>query len=522
MNQNQDSRTLSDYLTALRRRRGVIVSLIVIAAGLAVGLSLTEEETFVGEASIRVKDPSEVSAVGGIQPTQGDLPAQVAAQAAITSTEQDVLRAVKSKLGLGESVAQIQSRIEARQDPESNFVDIIAEAPSAIEASRLANALADEASKAANAEAQGQYRQLADELRAQADSADTPQEQAVLVTQAARLQTLSTVAKLSEVATRATPPGSPDSPKPLRNGILAGFLGLLLGLIAAGILESLDRRLRDPDEVQDELGIPLAGVVSDHALGGVPISGVPGEEHVAAMDMFRMLRTNVAYLNVDSPAKTVLVTSSLPDEGKTTVAIGLALASALTGRRTLLVETDLHRPVHSERLGIRAEPGLTDLLAGEADPKEVLQGLRFTDPGALESDNGAEVPKATLSCITAGTRAGRAAELLGSRRFADFISEVSEHYDLIVLDTAPVLAVAETLEVAPIADTILFCVRLGRTTLDEAKKGADALARLPERSTGLVITDLGATDTSGYSYYSYSYSYRFGKDPEKSKPLASK
>lgn len=522
MNYTQEPRTIRDYLAVLRRRRGVVVAITLIAVGIAVGLSLTQDETFVADSSIRVKDPADDLPIGGVQASQGDLPAQTAAQAATRATSEEVIRAVKQRLALRASVAQIQDDVDAKQNPESNLIDITAEAGTAVQAARLANVLAEEAAKAASEDVSARYKRFAKDLLVQAEQAardDDEERRALLATQAARLEALSTVTDLGEVTTRALPPSSPDSPKPARNAILAGIFGLIISLIVTGLLESVDRRLRDPDEIQEELGLPLAGVVADHALGGVPISGVPGEEHVAAMDMFRMLRTNVAFLNVDHPAKIVLVTSSLPDEGKTTVATGLALASAVTGRRTLLIETDLHRPVQADRLGISEAPGLTDLLAGEAAPQDVLQGVRFADPGAGSAENGADAHSQTLSCITAGTRAGHAAELLGSRRFADFLGEVAELYDLIVLDTAPLLAVAETLEIAPIADTILFCVRLGRTTLDEARRGVNALERLPKRSMGLVLTDLGAADTSGYDYYSYSYSYRFDKDAERSKPL---
>lgn len=514
MNQTQRPWNIRDYLAVLRRRRGVIVAITLIAAGLAFGSSLTREETFAGEASLRVKDPGlEAAPISGVQATQRDFPAQIAAQAATRATSTDVIRGVRARLGLQDGLAEIQSRVSATQDPDSNLVTIRAEGPTALEAARLTNAVADESAKAATDEARRQYAEDARDLRTLASGERDDEVRTQLEISAGRLEALSTITSLGEVISRATPPGAPESPKPVRDAVLAGFFGLILGLVIAAILEAMDRRLRNPDEIQDELGLPLVGVVADHVLGGVPIAGVPGEEHVAAMDMFRMLRTNVAFLDVDHPSRRVLVTSSLPNEGKTSVATGLALASAVTGRRTLLIETDLHRPVIAERLGINATPGLTDLIAGQAAPGEVLQGLRFADPASAIGGNGTEPQLATLSCITAGTRTGRSAELLSSARFNGFLDEVSKHYDLVVIDSGPILAVAETLEVAPLVDTILFCVRLGQTTRDEARRGAHALARLPERTTGLVITDLGAGDTGGYSYYSYAYSYRFDKQP---------
>ena len=237
------------------------------------------------------------------------------------------------------------------------------------------------------------------------------------------------------------------------------------------------------------------------------------------METFRILRTNLDYIDQGRPVKTVLVTSPLPEEGKTTVSIGLALASALGGRRTLLVEADLHRPVHAERLGLAKSPGLTDYLVGRAEPQDVVQLKDFVDPAAAVGDgvatNGAapEARRLRLSCITAGTDSGNVGELFGSERFASFLEEVSEVYDLVVIDTAPLLAVAETSQLVPLADALLVCLRMGRTTTDQAQVGSEALERLPERPTGLVATGVTERAAGAYSYYSYAYGYRFGSKP---------
>jgi Mrp family chromosome partitioning ATPase len=229
-----------------------------------------------------------------------------------------------------------------------------------------------------------------------------------------------------------------------------------------------------------------------------------------------MLRNNLRFLGGDSPPRSILVTSSLPEEGKTTVAIGLAHAAAASGLQTLLIEADLHRPVHADRLGLRPSPGLADYLRGGVSPQEVLQVHEFVDPAIARASNGSEsdVKESTLACLTAGTLGTLSTEAVGSERFADLLSKVARAYDLVVVDTAPLLVVPETLQMVPCVDAVAFCVRLGQTTADQAKAGRDTLARVPDRLTALVLTDLTPADDSGYGYYSYGYHYRSARSKQ--------
>jgi succinoglycan biosynthesis transport protein ExoP len=177
----------------------------------------------------------------------------------------------------------------------------------------------------------------------------------------------------------------------------------------------------------------------------------------------------------------------------------------VAGKRTLLVECDLRRPDLAERFGLAPAPGLTDYLARHADPQEILQMVELAHPVAGNGSSGsvAEEGAGTLVCITAGTPSPHPAELLGSDRFRHFLAQVSEAYDMVVLDTSPLLSVADTRELLPNVDGVVLCIRSSQTTREQALAVKAALEHYPHRPTGLVVTGLRPRDGASYGYYSY-------------------
>jgi capsular exopolysaccharide synthesis family protein len=514
---------LRNYFTVLRRRIVLLGGIIAIAVVAAVGLSLLKEDSYSAESSIRFTDLSESLGLVGLLPTQGEFPAQTSAQGAEAVTDPRVLDKIAEEIGApGTTRDDIQDHVSATQEPQSNLINITGTASTAAGAQKLANTAAKATVDVTNDRIRDRSAKQARELERQAASINVPsvsptnptaEQQATagsaaeqrnqLLKLAAQYQALSEVASIAEIAKTAEKPTGPSNTSPVVAGIVGGMLGLILGLIAVAIVESLDRRLHSVDDVQKLLEPPMIGIVLEGGLGAVPSGESPGDEQVAAMNSFRIIRTNLNFLRVDNAPKSVLVTSALAEDGKTTVAIGIALAAA-AGGRTLLVEGDLHRPVHAQRLGLQGKPGLTDYLAGDAGPQEVLQTYEFTDPGQALLQNGGTPERSRLVCITAGTRTPWATELLGSARFKHFLESVRNVYDFVVVDSAPVLGVAETALIVPQVDSVAYCVRLNHTTGDQARAGQEALARLPQRPTGLVVTGVPKGDRG---YYSYAYTY---------------
>ena len=170
------------------------------------------------------------------------------------------------------------------------------------------------------------------------------------------------------------------------------------------------------------------------------------------------------------------------------------------------MECDLRRPCFAQRFAIQPQPGLTDYLLGNANPQDILQTVELVEPARVNGTEAAPQPNeaaGTLVCIAAGSSASNPAELLISERFTEFIETVSKAYNLVVLDASPLLAVVDPMEILPRVDAAIVCVRVQRTTREQARAARVALSSLPERPMGAVLTGMRRGDPDAYDYYGY-------------------
>ena len=236
----------------------------------------------------------------------------------------------------------------------------------------------------------------------------------------------------------------------------------------------------------------MLGYVEADALGGVGFSTNGGSaEDERGIEPFRILRSNLEFLAPERDVKTVAITSPVAEEGKSTVAAGLASAAALAGKRVLLVECDLRRPVFAERFDVprRARPHRLGGRQGEAGrgaeagDRRPARRTPTTGAGRGRLDD-AVAPPLPLTVIPAGSWAPRPAELLGSERFQRFLDQVAKAYDLVICDCAPLLPVGDTLEVIPQVDAALICIRLDQTTQEQALAAKAAIEHFPRAAHG--------------------------------------
>jgi polysaccharide biosynthesis transport protein len=274
-------------------------------------------------------------------------------------------------------------------------------------------------------------------------------------------------------------------------GLVAGFA---VGAVALPLARrALERGRRRTERMVESLGLPLLGRVPQEALGepagGEGSVGISPEQ----LEGFRSLAPSLRAIGPGGDPPVVLVTSGGPGEGKSATALGLAVASALAGRRTLLVECDLRRPGLPARLGIAELPGLAQYLRGEAGPQEVLQivGLASPEPGAVVGADGDR----ELICIAGGGPAPDSAELLRSHRCRDFLAKVGTAYDAVLLDAGPLQIEADTRSLVPLADAVVLCLRADRATRRSVEATKSLLSSSGGRAAGVVLTGTRSGDS---------------------------
>ncbi len=520
--------TLRDYVRVIRSNRLLILVITLACAIAAFALTARQAKTYQAQASVFFQDTTQNAELVGTQagPTLTDLArAQLNAQKVTSS---DVAKQAKKDLRSPLSPTVLASSISTFVNTQNNFVVIQATSRNPGAAEQLANAFANATKTVSRDQSRSQYASLAAGARAQFshlfDVSRDPLTREAYANRVATLGFLAQTADPVDIVQPATVPTTPAGPHTVRNTALGLLLGLTIALLAAFGRDALDRRLRSSGQISDELEWPILGHVRETAFGSqLFLSGGGGSDAEGDRESFRILRQNIRFLDMDRAPTSVVVTSALPEEGKSTVAGTLACASAAAGLRTLLVECDVRRPSLAKHFGLRGAPGLTDFLLGKASPSDILQivelpgGIPVTPPssnGVAANGSGGphkahESQGRRLVCIAAGRAVPESAELLNSSRFKQFLRDVESAYDQVILDAGPLLAVADTAVLLPEADATLICVRAGRTTHDQAAALKHAVNRLPHRLIGIVVTGVrpGAEQDLGY-YSSYAYSYQ--------------
>jgi capsular exopolysaccharide synthesis family protein len=300
-------------------------------------------------------------------------------------------------------------------------------------------------------------------------------------------------------------PVKPVSPNIPRNLGLGLGLGIVLGAAAAFLAEDFDDTIRTPEQAQLITGLPVLSVVPLRRSAFPPghQQHRPARQNAPLLDLisqhepqsplaesYRSLRTSILLSSAGMSPAVLLVTSSLPQEGKSTTAINIATVLAQTGTRVLLVDADLRRPVVHSRFGVSPGPGLSTLLSGGCVDEEAI----------LPSS----VPN--LSILPAGPNPPRPAELLGSQELAGHLAKWRREYGHVVFDSCPVLSVTDAVLLSVLADSVMLVVRSESTTRDDLRRARDLLLHVNANLLGLVVN---AADLRGPEYRSYARHYQY-------------
>lgn len=315
------------------------------------------------------------------------------------------------------------------------------------------------------------------------------------------LNQLSTLAALqtgnAELAQQAVPPSSPSSPRTVRNTALGLVVGAILGLGLALLLNFLDQRLRTPEDLTELFEAPLLAAVPRSAALKEISSDATKPLPMRERDPFSTLRTNLQFLNHAGSLRSLLVTSAVSGEGKTTVSLNLASAAAAAGAQVLLVEADLRRPSLRELLGLPRHPGFSNVLAGQVSSQEAV--LMGPSPWSL---NGA-VPAATLHVLAAGDAPPNPADLLASGRLRDVLKYAEETVDIVIFDSAPIGLVPDPVPLASQVDGVVLVARPGAYSRKVATRVRHHLVQVGANLVGVVANAVTHTD----DYYGIGYGY---------------
>ncbi|MFC4108496.1 polysaccharide biosynthesis tyrosine autokinase [Micromonospora zhanjiangensis] len=284
---------------------------------------------------------------------------------------------------------------------------------------------------------------------------------------------------------RVTP--EPVAPDPARNLVLGGLLGLFAGVAAAIVRAMVDRAVRTAEVLSRLTSAPVIGEIPyDKSMKSAKLI-VGASAKSPRAEAMRKLRTNLRFVDLQEPARVVAVTSAVQGEGKTTAACNLAIALCEAGWQVLLVDADLRRPQVTEYLGLTGRPGLTDVLLGEVELTDAVQSW---------GDR-------SLLVLPAGPPPPNPSELLGSKGMADLLASLRESADIVLIDTAPLLAVTDGVVVSVQADGALLVARYGSTSQAQLTAATQALRAVDARLLGCVLNGARRSVAEGRYYPSY-------------------
>jgi capsular exopolysaccharide synthesis family protein len=441
---------LADYLDILRRRWLGVLIIVLTALALASAVTLAMPKKYTATARLFIAVSGSQSATDLAQGS--NFAERQMSSYAEVATSPRVLAPVITQLGLPTTPKDLAEAVDATVPVDTVILEISATDPDPSRAAQIANAVGEELKKATG------------ELSRQEEDGT----QAVVAT---------TIAE-------AEVPDKASSPKILLNLGVGLIVGLLLGLGVAMLRHVLDTKVRNEDDVRTLTGTPILGVVAyDQDVSSHPMI-LRDQPLAAPSEAIRRLRTNLQFIDIASRPKSIVISSSIPAEGKSTIALNLALSLADTGTRVILVDADLRRPSIAQYVGIEGGVGLTTVLIGRAKVEDVVQPLGGTG----------------LDLLPAGQIPPNPSELLGSMAMADLLQGLSESYDMVLLDSPPLLPVTDAVVLSNLAGGALVVVGADRIHRPQLQQSLESLETAGTHLFGIVMNKIARREAAAYGY----------------------
>lgn len=446
---------LRDYLRVLRRNWILIVAVTLIGLLTGGAASVLTKPTYTADTQLFVAIQSSGSV---LELQQGNTFSQARVQSYVkTVGSPAVLQPAIDDLGLNMTAEELASRVKASSEINTVLIDIAVVDQSPVQAAAIAQAIANSLIRAV-------------------DSLERPKTGG------------SSPVGLS-IIKPAKAPSAPSAPN-TRMNLLAGFvIGLAAGIAAAILRSTLDNRIRNENDLRRVTEAPLLGGISfDQEASKNPLLTQSAPQSPRS-ESFRQLRTNLQFANVAGHARSVLITSSLPGEGKSTTATNLSIAMAQAGLSVCLVDADLRRPMVNEYLGLDRNAGLTTALLGTADVNDLLQ--------PWGDDN--------LFVLTSGQIPPNPSELLGSEEMKHLITRLEQAFDAVIIDAPPLLPVTDSAVLSQHVGGVVVVAGSQKLRYQDLEKALAALAMVGSNVLGIVLNRIPAKgpDSYAYSYYSH-------------------
>jgi succinoglycan biosynthesis transport protein ExoP len=440
---------LTDYVRIVRKNWIAIVAITVLGTLGALGYSLLQTPQYSATTQVFV---STQAGSTGAELAQGNTYtlSRVKTYAELAASEQ-VLTGVVEELGLDATTSELAQQITATPVAETTIIEITGTSADPVEAAAIAN------------ETAASLADVVDEVES-VGSQDSP----------VRLTTVQS----------APTPTDPVSPRTALNLALGALLALGAALGLALLREVLDTRIRSTRDLEDTTDHPILGVIGFDAKAKQRPLVVHQDPTSARAEAYRALRTNLQFVQVDSRDRVVVVTSSLPGEGKSTTTANLAIALADTDQRVLLIDADLRRPRLDQYLGVEGAVGLTDVLIGRAGLADAVQNWGHNH----------------LYVLPAGRTPPNPSELLDSKAMASLLDQLTPEFDWVIIDAPPLLPVTDAAVLASKASGVIIAVAAGKTTEHQLGSALERLETVGAPVSGVVLTMAPTRDRGSYGY----------------------
>lgn len=453
---------LRDYIRLLRRRWKLIVLCMLLGLGAAAAATVSQPKVYTASFQffVSAQDGSAASNPGINGAYQGGLFTQqrVKSYAGILQSPR-VGQLVAADLRLQRSPASLSKQISATAPLDTTLISLSVTDHDPVLAQRIAQSVGV------------QFPKLVNQLERPANGGSAP-------------------VKVSVIQPAALP-GSPTSPRPKLNLALGLLVGLAVGVGGAVLRETLDTSVKSPEQAEELVGAPMLGAIgydSDATKHPLVVHTSPNSSRSEA---FRQMRTNLQFVDIEHELRSIVITSSIPGEGKSTTACNLAISLAQAGVRTVLLEGDLRRPRVAEYMGLEGAVGLTSVLLGRVSLEDALQPWG----------------DGTLQVLASGALPPNPSELLGSAGMEELLRRLEGMADIVLVDAPPLLPVTDAAVLGGMTSGLLMLVRSNRTSREQVKRAAATARAVGATTLGAI---LNAVPTSGPDAYAYGYGYGYG------------